>query len=65
MYYIYWLQVDFADIPLEISIGTVTLSLDKATHLEGLEFKHDYHLLTRGEVEMIFLGEKNNRFVEL
>ena len=45
--------------------GTVTLKLDKATHIEGLEFKHDYHLLTRGEVEMIFLGEKNNRFVEL
>jgi hypothetical protein len=64
LYFTRFLGVKFEDIPLEISIGTLTLKLDKATHLQGVEFKKDYRKLARSEVEMMFL-DKDTRFVEV
>jgi hypothetical protein len=49
---------------LEISIGTLTLKLDRATHLQGLEFQKDYSKLSASEVEMLYL-DKDTRFQEI
>jgi len=49
---------------LEISFGTLTLKLDRATHLQGLEFQKDYSKLSASEVEMLYL-DKDTRFQEV